>query len=138
MCNIIPPTTYPLPFKSYLAIAISELLKNLKPHIFRHHTDAREVVVWLGRDEENIAQDCFGLVRSTNAFLDEQLDRFGSVFDIPTIASRARSATTDRDGTNFGKWCPSVGLLGFGLFKRLASQSGVSFDGGTARSTLLR
>jgi hypothetical protein len=48
---------------------------------------AREVVVWLGRDEEAIAQDCFDLVRSTNAFLDNQLERFGNVFDIPALVS---------------------------------------------------
>jgi hypothetical protein len=46
---------------------------------------ARSVTVWLGRDTEGISSDCFDLIRQTNRHLDELLDKYGDVSDIPTI-----------------------------------------------------
>jgi hypothetical protein len=102
------------------------------------YADAREVVVWLGRDGEYIARDCFDLVRSTNAFLDEQLDRFGSVFDIPTLAKPGPICDDRSRWEKSGRWCTCLGSLGFGLFKRLASQRDASFNGETTKSILPR
>ncbi|KAN0096060.1 HET domain containing protein [Hyaloscypha variabilis] len=44
-----------------------------------------EVVVWLGTDDEGIAEDCFNLIRETNEYLDHQVEIYGLVRKIPTI-----------------------------------------------------
>ncbi|KAH8591914.1 heterokaryon incompatibility protein-domain-containing protein [Bisporella sp. PMI_857] len=50
------------------------------------YTSAGQVVVWLGNDNEDIARDCFDLIRSTNSYLDQQLAAYGTVLGIPTLA----------------------------------------------------
>ncbi|PMD36267.1 HET-domain-containing protein [Hyaloscypha variabilis F] len=50
--------------------------------IYEH---AVEVLVWLGKDDEGIAEDCFNLIRETNEYLDYQLAIYGDIEKIPTI-----------------------------------------------------
>jgi len=46
---------------------------------------AVEVVVWLGKDDERIAEDCFNLIRETNEYLDHQLEIYDLASKIPTM-----------------------------------------------------
>jgi hypothetical protein len=50
--------------------------------IYEH---AVEVLVWLGKDDEGIAEDCFNLIREANEYLDHQLEIYGRVRNIPNI-----------------------------------------------------
>jgi hypothetical protein len=49
------------------------------------YTLAKHVIVWLGRDEDGIAYDCFDLISSTNTYLDRQLVTYGAWSKIPTL-----------------------------------------------------
>ncbi|KAK3386862.1 heterokaryon incompatibility protein-domain-containing protein [Podospora didyma] len=44
---------------------------------------AKDVVVWLGWDVDGIAEDCFDLIRETNAYLDEQLEDYAILTSLP-------------------------------------------------------
>lgn len=71
------------------AICIDQTNNNEKNQQVRRmgtiYTGARQVVVWLGHDTDNIAEDCFDLISSTNCFLDQQFATYGSILDVPTI-----------------------------------------------------
>ncbi|PMD15427.1 HET-domain-containing protein [Hyaloscypha hepaticicola] len=49
------------------------------------YENAEEVLVWLGKDSEGIAEDCFNLIRETTGYLDHQLEIYGGANKIPTI-----------------------------------------------------
>jgi len=49
------------------------------------YENAVEVVVWLGKDDEGIAEDCFNLIRETNEYVDHQLEIYSDVQNIPLI-----------------------------------------------------
>jgi hypothetical protein len=49
------------------------------------YENAEEVLVWLGKDSEGIAEDCFNLIRETTGYLDHQLEIYGGMMEIPTI-----------------------------------------------------
>jgi hypothetical protein len=49
------------------------------------YSQAKQVVIWLGRDDADIASDCFDLIRSTNNYLGQQLVTHGAWVNIPTL-----------------------------------------------------
>jgi len=51
-------------------------------HIYEN---ARAVFVWLGSDVEEIAKDCFDLIRDTNTYLCKQLERHQSISKVPSF-----------------------------------------------------
>lgn len=46
---------------------------------------AQRVVVWLGHDRDNIAMDCFNVIKDTNRYLGEKLEECGNTIDVPTL-----------------------------------------------------
>jgi hypothetical protein len=63
------------------------------------YENAEEVLVWLGRDSEGIAEDCFNLIRETNEYLDHQLEIYGSTLDMPII-TKASPISLDKSRWN--------------------------------------
>jgi hypothetical protein len=49
------------------------------------YENAEEVLVWLGKDNEGVAEDCFNLIRETTKYLDNELEIYGGLNAIPTI-----------------------------------------------------
>jgi hypothetical protein len=49
------------------------------------YENAEEVLVWLGKDTEGIAEDCFNLIRETTGYLHHQLEIYGGIKEIPII-----------------------------------------------------
>jgi hypothetical protein len=47
--------------------------------------NAKEVLAWLGKDVEQIAEDSFNLIRETNEYMDTQWTTHGQISAIPTI-----------------------------------------------------
>jgi hypothetical protein len=50
------------------------------------YQNAKVVRVWLGRNEEGIAEDCFKLIRETTNYLTGQLEVYGHYDDVPRLA----------------------------------------------------
>ncbi|KAJ9614483.1 hypothetical protein H2200_002620 [Cladophialophora chaetospira] len=50
--------------------------------IFRN---ARQVIAWLGNDEDGIANDCFRILKNCNVYLGEQFDIYKNTRNIPTL-----------------------------------------------------
>jgi hypothetical protein len=73
------------------------------------YTNARQVVVWLGNDEDEIASDCFDLISSTNAYLDQQLVTYGAWADIPTLVKPYPISDDQLRWTRFERCCRSAG-----------------------------
>lgn len=71
------------------AICINQFDNDEKGHqVARMATifhDARDVIVWLGHDEDGTAQDCFQLITETNTHLDSQLSKYGNKHDVPAL-----------------------------------------------------
>jgi hypothetical protein len=71
------------------AICIDQTNNNEKNQQVRRmgtiYAGAKNVIVWLGNDADDIAEDCFHLICSTNYFLDQQLAKYGSIVNVPTI-----------------------------------------------------
>jgi hypothetical protein len=63
------------------------------------YENAEEVLVWLGRDSEGIAEDCFNLIRETNEYLDDQYEIYRGIRDIPTI-TKASPMSFDKSRWN--------------------------------------
>jgi hypothetical protein len=59
------------------------------------YENAEEVLVWLAKDSEGIAEDCFNLIRETNEYLDRQFEIHGGWEDMPQI-TRASPISFDR------------------------------------------
>jgi hypothetical protein len=64
-------------------------------HIYEH---ARRVIIWLGKDTEGIARDCFGLIRESVNYLERELEIYGETRKIPALDD---SCLLSRDKT---KW----------------------------------
>jgi hypothetical protein len=77
------------------------------------YENAKEVLAWLGKDGEGIAEDCFNLIRETNEYMDSKLEIHGGVEDIPTI-TRACPISFDRS-----RWDKVCKLFGMTWFSRL-------------------
>ncbi|KAE9371116.1 HET-domain-containing protein [Stipitochalara longipes BDJ] len=69
------------------AICINQVDNEEKGHQVKRmrkvYENAIEVLVWLGKDDEGVAEDCFSLIRETNEHLDHQLEIYGKVIEIP-------------------------------------------------------
>jgi len=52
----------------------------------RVYQNAKGVLIWLNKDTEAIAEDCFNLIQQTNKYLDTQLEIYGSWSKVPKIA----------------------------------------------------
>jgi heterokaryon incompatibility protein (HET) len=49
------------------------------------YENAKEVLIWLGKDTEGIAEDCFSLIRETLEYLSAQWRIHGNIRDIPIL-----------------------------------------------------
>jgi len=77
------------------------------------YENGEEVLVWLGKDTEGIAEDCFNLIRETTRYLDHQLEIYGGVLEIPTITSVCPMSFDKSRWANFGE------LISMSWFSRL-------------------
>jgi Heterokaryon incompatibility protein (HET) len=53
------------------------------------YKDAKAVLVWLGKDSEGIAEDCFALIQETNRYLDIQFTIYGGWEEVPVITQQS-------------------------------------------------
>lgn len=71
------------------AICINQKNSDEKNHqvkrIGQLYENARQVLAWLGPDEDGIALDCFDLLKKWNLYLDEQLDIYKHPQNIPSL-----------------------------------------------------
>lgn len=71
------------------AICINQKSSKEKNHqvkqIGQVYENARQVLAWLGPDEDGIALDCFNLLEKWNLYLDEQLDIYKHPQNIPSL-----------------------------------------------------
>lgn len=77
------------------------------------YENAEEVLVWLGSDDEGIAEDCFNLIRETNEYLDHQYEIYGSAIGMPII-TKASPISFDKS-----RWAKVRALVGMPWFTRL-------------------
>ena len=55
---------------------------------------AKEVFVWLGKDDEGIAKDCYDLIRDTVQYLNDRMEDYDNVMEIPYV-DVCTTVTTD-------------------------------------------
>ncbi|KAL5326105.1 hypothetical protein ACEPPN_007243 [Leptodophora sp. 'Broadleaf-Isolate-01'] len=71
------------------AICINQQRSHEKNHqvkrIGQVYENAREVMVWLGHDKDHVARECFNLIERWTLYLDEQLQIYRHVQDIPSF-----------------------------------------------------
>jgi hypothetical protein len=77
------------------------------------YENAKGVLVWLGKDSEGIAEDCFNLIQDTNVYLNAQFERYGEWGRIPNLTSQS-SISTDRS-----RWEKVLKLMNLTWFSRL-------------------
>jgi hypothetical protein len=77
------------------------------------YKNAKEVLVWLGRDSEGIAEDCFNLIRDTTEYLDRHLEIHGKIENIPEIT------LTSPISFDKSRWNKVRKLVGMPWFSRL-------------------
>jgi hypothetical protein len=65
------------------------------------YENARQVFVWLGFDEDNIAADCFSLLQSWNIFLDKKLEVYEHPKKSQFLTPQATFAMILIDGRNW-------------------------------------
>jgi Heterokaryon incompatibility protein (HET) len=51
------------------------------------YENAKRVLIWLGRDEEAMAEDCFALIRETVHYFNEEAKKYESYEDIPPLTA---------------------------------------------------
>jgi Heterokaryon incompatibility protein (HET) len=75
--------------------------------------NAMKVLVWLGKDSQGVAKNCFNLIRDTNKYLAAQFDQYGGWDLIPTITQQC-PISRDRS-----RWSNVEALIRLPWFKRL-------------------
>lgn len=68
------------------------------------YENAKEVLAWLGKGSEGIAEDCFSLIRETNEYMDSQFEIHGGIQGIPII-TRACPISFDKSRWNKVSGC---------------------------------
>ena len=74
---------------------------------------AKEVFVWLGKDDEGIAKDCYDLIRDTVQYLNDRMEDYDNVMEIPYVDVCTTVTTDSRRWANIPK------LVSLPWFKRL-------------------